>query len=160
MDAADSLDLDRRFFAPALTGYAGSRRRGAPSPNGSDDVAALGEFVDAVSAGRPVDIVGHSYGGATALRLALSRPDAIRTLTLIEPVVFDVLEQGGDPRVRRRMTDFIESQIARVESGALQAAARDFVGFWSGPRAWSAFPMASVSISWRACPRSPPSGTA
>jgi pimeloyl-ACP methyl ester carboxylesterase len=39
-------------------------------------------------AGKPTDIVGHSYGGLVALRLALTRPDLVRSLTLIEPPLF------------------------------------------------------------------------
>lgn len=39
-------------------------------------------------AGARADIVGHSYGGLVALRLALTRPDLVRSLTLIEPPLF------------------------------------------------------------------------
>lgn len=38
--------------------------------------------------GRPVDLLGHSFGGTVALRLALERPELVRSLTLIEPVLF------------------------------------------------------------------------
>ena len=36
----------------------------------------------------PVDLFGHSFGGTVALRLAIERPDLVRSLTLVEPVLF------------------------------------------------------------------------
>ena len=38
----------------------------------------------------PVDLIGHSYGAVVALLLAVSKPDKVRSLTLIEPVFFAV----------------------------------------------------------------------
>jgi pimeloyl-ACP methyl ester carboxylesterase len=41
-------------------------------------------FLSAVGAEAPVDLVGHSAGGAIALRLTLADPARIRTLTLVD----------------------------------------------------------------------------
>ena len=46
--------------------------------------------------GYPVHLVGHSFGGAVALRLALDFPELLRSLVLIEPVSFQLL-RGGEP---------------------------------------------------------------
>ncbi|HYA15265.1 MAG TPA: alpha/beta fold hydrolase [Syntrophales bacterium] len=43
------------------------------------------------STGGSVHLVGHSYGGVIAMRLALSDQHRIASLTLIEPVVFNLL---------------------------------------------------------------------
>jgi len=43
----------------------------------------------------PVHIVGHSYGGATALIVALRHPELVRTLILAEPAVGGVLGAEG-----------------------------------------------------------------
>lgn len=37
-----------------------------------------------------VDLLGHSFGATVALRMALARPEKIRSLVLIEPVLFAV----------------------------------------------------------------------
>ena len=39
-----------------------------------------------------IQVIGHSYGGVLALILALARPGRVHRLTLIEPVVFRLLE--------------------------------------------------------------------
>lgn len=38
----------------------------------------------------PVHLVGHSYGGITAMRLATARPDLVTSLTLVEPAALAV----------------------------------------------------------------------
>lgn len=49
----------------------------------------------AATEGGPVVVVGHSYGGAVALRLALDYPEAVRGLVLLAPVTHDWGENGG-----------------------------------------------------------------
>jgi pimeloyl-ACP methyl ester carboxylesterase len=41
---------------------------------------------------RPVDLIGHSFGASVALRIAVAAPEAVRSLTLIEPVLFAAVE--------------------------------------------------------------------
>jgi pimeloyl-ACP methyl ester carboxylesterase len=60
----------------------------------ADDVAGL---LDSCGAGG-MHLVGHSYGGVIALLAAAKRPEAVRSLTVIEPPAFRVAID--DPRVR------------------------------------------------------------
>lgn len=69
-------------------GYAGSSRPDGPlSVSGhAADCLALLRKLEAV----PAHVVGHSSGGAIALQLALDAPEAVRTLTLLEPALLEV----------------------------------------------------------------------
>ncbi|MDX6475423.1 MAG: hypothetical protein QOH95_934 [Gaiellaceae bacterium] len=65
----------RRLIVPDLPGHGGSSPLPAPSLAGFADV--LASILDG-----PVDVVGHSMGGAVALRLAERHPALVRRLVL------------------------------------------------------------------------------
>ncbi len=54
---------------------------------------ALANTLDYLFGADPVDIAAWSFGAATALSYALDNPERVRTLTLIEPPAFWVLDQ-------------------------------------------------------------------
>jgi pimeloyl-ACP methyl ester carboxylesterase len=56
----------------------------SPSPNRPDDAEIDGEWV-AELLGDGAHLVGHSFGGCVALAAASRRPNAVKSLTLIEP---------------------------------------------------------------------------
>jgi pimeloyl-ACP methyl ester carboxylesterase len=65
----------------------------APDWDGVSDLHALATasataLAAALGQGGPIDLLGHSFGGTVALRIALTRPDLVRSLTLFEPVFF------------------------------------------------------------------------
>jgi pimeloyl-ACP methyl ester carboxylesterase len=72
----------------------------------------------------PVDLFGHSFGATVALRMAVERPEAIRTLTLIEPVLFAAARAAGDPawaQNREALRPFAEAIAEGDRSGAAAA---------------------------------------
>lgn len=68
----------------------------------ADDVAAL---LDSAA-----HLVGHSYGGVVTLLAAARRPDAVRSLTLIEPPAFGVAR--GVPAVEQLIADIADAIVA------------------------------------------------
>ncbi|WP_338693441.1 alpha/beta fold hydrolase [Bradyrhizobium sp. 26S5] len=76
-----------RFMAPDISGY-GVAAIGRDWPRTLDGEIALLEPWLAKAEG-PIHLIGHSYGGAIAFRMATASPHAqrIRSLTLIEPVL-------------------------------------------------------------------------
>lgn len=76
----------RRIVALSLPGFGGTD----PLPVGSQGIsgmaAHLSAAIEALIPNEPVDLVGHSLGGGVALRIAATRPDLVRTLTLFCPV--------------------------------------------------------------------------
>ncbi|QFZ16815.1 alpha/beta fold hydrolase [Saccharothrix syringae] len=58
-------------------------------------------YIESLGTG-PVDLLGNSMGGAITLMAAASRPDLVRTLTLVSPAVPDLrlsLRRVSDPRM-------------------------------------------------------------
>lgn len=61
---------------------------------------------------RPMHVLGHSYGGIVCMLAAALRPDGVRSLVLVEPPAFGVVE--GDPVV----DTMLERLMAHVRGGA------------------------------------------
>lgn len=79
----------------------------------------------------PVDLIGHSIGGTVALRLAVAAPGRVRSLTLIEPVLFAASRMGHP------LDDDLAALIA---AGKMEAAARLFLEIWGAPGGFEALP--------------------
>lgn len=76
----DALSAGRPVLAVDLPGH------GESGPPGEDATpAALARDVAAAVGTGPVHLVGHSLGGAVALRMAEAEPGRVRSLTLIAP---------------------------------------------------------------------------
>jgi pimeloyl-ACP methyl ester carboxylesterase len=75
----------------------------SPEPPGRDySIAAHARTVVAMIervADRPVHLFGNSLGGAVSVRVAASRPDLVRSLTLISPALPDLLPRSGPAQV-------------------------------------------------------------
>ncbi|HZF49426.1 MAG TPA: alpha/beta hydrolase [Polyangiaceae bacterium] len=124
-----------QVLAPDLLGYGAS----GPWPLGErfhfrQDVAHLESILNDAKA--PVHVVGHSYGGFLALKLALDRPNAVRSLALFEPVAFGILNEPADTEARR-ILDLLPTRYAPGSDGVVDRWLAGFVDWWNGPGAWA-----------------------
>ncbi len=88
-----------------------------------------------------VHLVGHSYGGAVAIRLALEDASRFSSLTLIEPALYPLLAQAGEHSLAGEVEAINRSFIARVQSGDDVNACQDYFDFYNGrPGEWSKLP--------------------
>ncbi|TDD50427.1 alpha/beta hydrolase [Nonomuraea terrae] len=60
----------------------------------------------------PAHLFGNSLGGAVAVRVAASRPDLVRTLTLISPALPDLLPRYGPVRVAAAAVPMLGEWVA------------------------------------------------
>jgi pimeloyl-ACP methyl ester carboxylesterase len=78
---------DLRLVAPDMRGFGDTERKPIDATRGlrdwADDVAAL---VHALRIDAPAHLVGWSTGGGAVMQCAIDRPDAVASLTLIDPV--------------------------------------------------------------------------
>ena len=100
----DRLAPTFRVIAVDLYGYGQSPAWSGRRPFSMDDELALLEPVFR-SAGERFHLVGHSYGGAIALKAALAHTGRIASLAIFEPVLFSIL-LAGRPRAARRAGDY------------------------------------------------------
>jgi pimeloyl-ACP methyl ester carboxylesterase len=69
----------------------------------------------AATAGGPVHLFGNSLGGAVAVRLAATRPDLVRTLTLISPAMPVIRpRRGTDPRLVLLLLPGLSTLLSRA----------------------------------------------
>jgi pimeloyl-ACP methyl ester carboxylesterase len=82
-----------------------------------------------------VDLVGHSFGAVAGLAAALGSPGRVRSLTMIEPVLFAAMEPGAFARYAAAAAPF----AAAFGAGDRAAAAAEFHASW-GEGHWPALP--------------------
>ena len=132
-------DLSPRFecLAVNLSGYAETEVFQSNRPMTLDDEAeAVLALIAAHKAG--VHLVGHSYGGAIAIRLAQHHGHRFSSLTLIEPAAYPMLRQAGELELAEDVRQINRAFIARVHSGDDDAAFQAYFDFYNnGPRKWA-----------------------
>ncbi|MDJ0949045.1 MAG: alpha/beta hydrolase [Alphaproteobacteria bacterium] len=127
-----------RIVAPDLYGYGETDPWPGTGPLTLADEAALVAAVMTRCAG-PVHLVGHSYGGAVALRAALENSDRLRSLTLIEPVAFHLLKSHGpaERALYSEVRTIADTVSQAVVDGDFVGGMGRFVDYWNGEGAWS-----------------------
>ena len=88
----------------------------------------------------PVDLVGHSYGGAVAMELALKQPSIVRNIIVHEPVLFHLLKGSEFEYEWNEIQEITSLTSAEIEAGRPEAAAALFVDYWNGDGAWRMIP--------------------
>ncbi|MGR3343109.1 MAG: alpha/beta fold hydrolase [Paracoccaceae bacterium] len=131
-------DLASDFTTVALDFHGYGRSDALPRdgrPFFEHDSAIVTGLVDRF--GGSAHLVGHSLGGTIALRVAIRHPELVRSLSLIEPVQFSILEEMGDAE-RFEYFELVATVDTLVRLKGVRDAARWFVDFWAGDGAFDA----------------------
>jgi esterase len=141
---------DYRYWTPQLASplpgfhlIAVSLRHFYPEPwNGQGDdfsikVQAddLGVFIERLGVGA-VHLVGWSRGGSVALGTANTRPDLVKKLVLMEPVISSLLPQSGATGRPDATRERLEAVAALYAKDDIEGGLQYFVDDINGPGTW------------------------
>lgn len=138
-----TADIETSFpiFAYDLPGYGRQALKPDHGETGQGEVA-LPVIRKIEQIGDAVHLVGHSNGAGVAIKIAMMRPDLIKSLTVYEPAIFHFLKKG-DVEDRKQFAEI------NMISGILTAAnatgrpdlgMRRFLDFWNGVGFWDSLP--------------------
>jgi pimeloyl-ACP methyl ester carboxylesterase len=133
----EDLRGDFRVRAVNLFGYGETP---AWPPERAQSLADQARLVEAAlpDTAEPFALVGHSFGGAVAMKVAARSAGRVTKLVLLEANPFYLLNQAGRGEAygeAAALRDWIKRAGAE---GAWRAAAERFSDYWAGPASWSA----------------------
>lgn len=134
----DALKPSYRVLAVNLFGYGET----TPWPGGDQTLAAQAELVLAVcrQVAGPVHLVGHSFGGSVALKVAAALGAGVNRLVLLEPNPFYLLHQHGRTEAYVEacgLRDFVKQHGG---AGDWERVAARFADYWVGDGTLAAMP--------------------
>jgi pimeloyl-ACP methyl ester carboxylesterase len=122
----------------AIEAYRGGSGLGVAGRRSLDDYAdqvyAVCEHV-----GAPICLVGFSWGGATALRVAAASPELVNSVTVIEPEAYALL-RTQDPDAYAEICGLRDRWRAHVGTGRWYEAFAEFIDFYNGPGSFARWP--------------------
>jgi pimeloyl-ACP methyl ester carboxylesterase len=127
-----------RSVTTSLLGYGGTVERRTLR---DADISREAEILEAVvrRAARPVHLVGHSFGGAVALTVALRKRVPLRSLTIIEAPVPELLRHAGEHRHYRAFRKMTDAYFDAYRAGETAAIA-SMIDFYGGAGTFAAWP--------------------
>ena len=129
----EELGSSHQVLAPDISGYGGGPGCADLPTTLAEEVAYLGAAFENIEG--PIHLVGHSYGGAIAFKIATAPPFAgrVRSLTLIEPVLPTLLKENpADRRLHDLFTEFARNVSADLWNGMYLEAVDRFTSYWNG----------------------------
>jgi len=106
-----------------------------------------------LSPGERFHLVGHSFGGGVALRLAHADPGRICSLALYEPTAFHLL--GKDDPVLDDIRAVAHASKVATHQGQSQRATEMFIDYWGGKGTYAALPPARQALFASLLPKVP-----
>ncbi len=127
-----------RCVTTSLLGYGGTAER---RTNRDADISREAEIIEAVirRAAGPVHLVGHSFGGASAIAVALRGRVPLLSLAMLEPPVPELLRHAREHRhyrAFRRMSDAYAEAFRAGDKAAIGA----MIDFYGGAGTFAGWP--------------------
>lgn len=100
----------------------------------ADELPRIIDAIETLNWQQPITLIGHSYGGALALKIAVERHFELRSLVLFEPVAFHLLDLDEPAR---KEIETISKQMIGADAAVATTA---FVDYWNQPGYFAALP--------------------
>ena len=128
-----------RVLAPNLYGY------GETTPwreDGTQTLADHANLIEAVcdSVSGPIRLVGHSFGGSVALKVAANLGDRVSHLALFEPNPWCLLQHDGRTEAFAEAMAMHDDAKSLGKQGSWMALAERFAEYFSGDGSWAQMP--------------------
>ena len=122
-----------RVIAPDISGYGSGPTPANPPLTLAEEVEHLAPVIGSTEG--PLHLVGHSYGGAIAFKIATTSRFAgrVRSLTLIEPVLPTLLKESrADRRLYDLFAQLADKVFVDLWAGMHLEAVDRFTSYWNG----------------------------
>jgi lipase len=118
--------------------------RGGDGPGAPGRQRTLDDYADQVHAvvkhvGEPVHLIGFSWGGATGLHVAMTAPEVLSSLTVVEPEAYSLLE-AGHTQAFAEIAGLRDRWREHVRADRWYEAFEEFVDFYNGPGSFARWP--------------------
>jgi pimeloyl-ACP methyl ester carboxylesterase len=129
---------DYRCVTTSLLGYGGTRERRSADDT---DIGHEADMLEAVirRAGGPVHLVGHSFGGLSALAVALRGRVPLLSLTIAEAPAPEILRHVGEYRHYLAFRTMSEAYFRAFHAGEATAIER-MIDFYGGQGTFAGWP--------------------
>jgi pimeloyl-ACP methyl ester carboxylesterase len=127
-----------RCVTTSLLGYGGTIER---RTSDNADISLEAEIIERViaRAGAPVHLIGHSFGGLSALAVALRHPQLLSSLTIMEAPAPEILRHAGEDEHYSAFRNMTLSYSAAFRGGQPNAIER-MVDFYGGLGTFAGWP--------------------
>lgn len=127
-----------RCVTTSLLGYGGTAERRTV---GNSDISDEAEVVEAVirRAACPVHLVGHSFGGLTALAVALRNRQPLLSLTVVEAPAAEILRHSGETLHYGAFRKMTEAYFDALKGGEADAI-KQMIDFYGGAGTFAGWP--------------------
>jgi pimeloyl-ACP methyl ester carboxylesterase len=131
------LQLDFRVISIDMLGW------GATDPWSKGRTNLLADEASIIShvikdLGDKIHLIGHSYGGTISYYFAMTSPDKVKSLTLIEPMLGWLLDPGEDKYDYNEIRGIAEQFWDKCASGKPEEGIEHYFDYWNGEGAWKA----------------------
>lgn len=103
------------------------------------EASRIKNIIQVIAPNEKYHIVGHSCGGAIALKLAVEEPKNILSLTVFEPVAFHLLAHSSN-QYHNRLADKVKRFAENIVANDNKTGAKAFIDFWNGEGFYSNLP--------------------